>query len=107
MAVRRGEAALREMLRLSMPGGNSSIVQSIYVNGTRYIAVRAGDSFEHWGILDSKQRCCTCPSRQHICDHVHEVLHETAEDSGQSSLCAGDFERKLKAYMDLEKGCRS
>ena len=107
LAVRGGEAALRQMLQLSTPGDSGSLVQRIYVNDTRYTAVRAGDSFEDWGILDSKQRCCTCPSRQNICDHVHELLPETAEDSGQSTMCADDFEKKLKAYMDFDTGSRS
>ncbi len=106
LAVLGGEAAVREWLQSCTPGDGDSIVKPFYVDGTRYIAVRAGDRFQHWGILDSQHRCCTCPSRQHICDHVHEVLPETAEDSGQSTMCGDGFEKKLRACTDLEGGRR-
>jgi hypothetical protein len=37
---------------------------------------------------------------------VHKVLPETAEDSGQSTMCGEDFEKKLRACTDLEEGRR-
>lgn len=101
-----GEAAVRLLLRISAPGDSSSIVKLVTFGGTCYQAVRAGDSFADWGILDSKRRCCTCPARRHICDHVHEVLPDTADGSGQTEMSAEAFETKLQACFDLEAGSR-
>jgi hypothetical protein len=103
-----GEEALQRLLRLSPPcDDDSSFVETLEVNAVCFSAVRVGSSFADWGTVDSQLRCCTCPSRRHICDHVHEVLPETAEDSVQSSgMSATDFEKKMHTFMDLDAGAR-
>jgi hypothetical protein len=102
-----GEGALQPLLRLAPPCDDGSrFVETLEVNGACFSAVRAGSSFADWGVVDSQHRCCTCPSRRHICDHVHELLPETAEDSLQSILSATDFEKKMQTFMDLDAGAR-
>jgi hypothetical protein len=101
-----GEAAVKRLMRIAKPPDTSSVVKWISFRNTSYQAVRAGEGFADWGILDSKRRCCSCPSRRNICDHVHEVLPETAEDSGQSTMSAADFEQKVQACLDIDAGSR-
>jgi hypothetical protein len=49
LAVLGGEAAVREWFQSCTPGDSDSIAKPFYVDGTRHVAVRAGDCFQHWG----------------------------------------------------------
>ncbi len=100
-----GEAALQRLFAVAPAGDGENIVKELSVAGVSYTAVRAGPDFADWAMLDSRDRCISCPSRQWSCKHV-QCQPETAAADSQPTLSAEAFEVKLRKEFDLEAGCR-
>ena len=72
-----------------------------------YTAVRAGDSFADWGVVDTRadQRCVSCRSRNHLCKHVQQLRSGATADSAPT-MASEKFEKMLAEQLDAVTGQR-
>lgn len=70
-------------------------------------AVRAGNTFASWGMVDADDRCCSCASSQRRCQHAQLVAEQPQPPAGAHT--ASDWQRwekKLAKEHHFETGVR-
>lgn len=66
-------------------------------------AIRADDTFDSWGIVNSQGRCQTCAAVSSSCPHLPH-LSGSPEDVAQAGMSDAAWEKKMNDLFDYETG---